>query len=265
MNLDLTGKNAFVSGSSKGIGKAIAFELAKLGANVTLVARTETALMQALIDLSFLGKGEQRHDYLVVDYSNPEKLKAAVERHILKTNKIYHILVNNTGGPPSGKITDAKEEDFVSAFSNHLLCNHLLTTIMMEGMKREKYGRIVNVISTSVKVPLQNLGVSNTIRGAVASWSKTMANELGEFGITVNNVLPGATETERLEQILETKSQKTKTSKEEVKKEMLGEIPLGRFAKAEEVAAAVAFLVSPAAAYINGINVPVDGGRTGCL
>jgi len=265
MNLDLTGKNAFVSGSSKGIGKAIAFELAKLGANVTLVARTETALMQALIDLRLLGKGEQRHDYLVVDYSNPEKLKAAVERHILKTNKIYHILVNNTGGPPSGKITDAKEEDFVSAFSNHLLCNHLLTTIMMEGMKREKYGRIVNVISTSVKVPLQNLGVSNTIRGAVASWSKTMANELGEFGITVNNVLPGATETERLEQILETKSQKTKTSKEEVKKEMLGEIPLGRFAKAEEVAAAVAFLVSPAAAYINGINVPVDGGRTGCL
>jgi 3-oxoacyl-[acyl-carrier protein] reductase len=265
MNLDLTGKNAFVSGSSKGIGKAVAFELAKLGANVTLVSRTETALMQALIDLSFIGKGEQRHDYLVADYSNPDKLKAAVERHILKTNKTYHILINNTGGPPSGKITDASEDDFLSAFNNHLICNHLLTKLMMEGMKKDKYGRVINIISTSVKIPLANLGVSNTIRGAVASWSKTMANELGAFGITVNNVLPGATETERLEMIIDNRSQKSEISKEEIKKEMMAEIPMKRFAKAEEVAAAVAFLASPAASYINGINVPVDGGRTGSL
>jgi 3-oxoacyl-[acyl-carrier protein] reductase len=265
MNLDLTGRNAFVSGSSKGIGKAIAIELAKLGANVTLVARTETALMQGLIDLSFSAHADQRHDYLVADYANPEKLKAAVERHMLKTNKTYHILINNTGGPPSGKITDASEDDFVTAFSNHLLCNHLLTKLMIEGMKKDGYGRIVNVISTSVKVPLHGLGVSNTIRGAVASWAKTMANELGEFGITVNNVLPGATQTERLKQIIDTKSSKQQLTAVQVEKEMLAEIPLGRFAKPDEIANAVAFLASPAAAYINGINVPVDGGRTACL
>lgn len=265
MNIDLTGRNAFVSGSSKGIGKAIAIELAKLGANVTLVARTETALMQGLIDLSFSAGAEQRHDYLVADFTNPDKLKTGVERHMLKTNKTYHILVNNTGGPPAGKITEAAEDDFVSAFSNHLLCNHLLTMLMVEGMKKDKYGRVINIISTSVKVPLQGLGVSNTIRGAVASWAKTMANELGEFGITVNNVLPGATQTERLKQIIDTRSTKQNLSAAQVEKEMLAEIPLNRFAKPDEIAAAVAFLASPAAAYINGINVPVDGGRTGCL
>jgi 3-oxoacyl-[acyl-carrier protein] reductase len=265
MNLDLTGRNAFVSGSSKGIGKAIATELARLGANVTLVARTETMLMQGLIDLSFSAGAEQRHDYLVADFSNPEKLKAAAERHMIKTGKNYHILINNTGGPPAGKITDAHEEDFVTAFSNHLLCNHILAMLMVEGMKKDGYGRIVNVISTSVKIPLHGLGVSNTIRGAVASWSKTMANELGAFGITVNNVLPGATQTERLKQIIENKSSKLKTDIDAVEKDMLAEIPMGRFAKPEEVANAVGFLSSPAAAYINGINIPVDGGRTGCL
>jgi 3-oxoacyl-[acyl-carrier protein] reductase len=135
MNLDLSGRNAFVSGSSKGIGKSIAIELARLGANVTLVARTETSLMQGLIDLSFSAGAEQRHDYLVADFSNPEKLKAAVERHMLKTNKSYHILVNNTGGPPAGKVVDAVEDDFVAAFSNHLLCNHILTKLMIDGMK----------------------------------------------------------------------------------------------------------------------------------
>lgn len=265
MNLDLKGKNAFVSGSSKGIGKAVAIELARLGANVTLVARTETALMQGLIDLSFSAHAEQRHDYLVADYANPEKLKAAVERHMLKTNKTYHILINNTGGPPAGKITEANEEDFTAAFTNHLLCNHVLTMLMVEGMKKDNYGRVINVISTSVKIPLQGLGVSNTIRGAVASWAKTMANELGVFGITVNNVLPGATETERLKQIIDNKSTKQKVDAQTVEQEMMAEIPMRRFAKPEEVANAVAFLASPAASYINGINVPVDGGRTGSL
>jgi 3-oxoacyl-[acyl-carrier protein] reductase len=200
-----------------------------------------------------------------VDFANPDKLKAAVERHMLKTNKTYHILVNNTGGPPGGKIVDAPEDDFVTAFSNHLLCNHLLTKLMIDGMKKDGYGRIINVISTSVKIPLHGLGVSNTIRGAVASWAKTMANELGEFGITVNNVLPGATQTERLKNIIDAKSTKQNLSTAEVEKEMLAEIPLRRFAKPDEIASAVAFLASPAAAYINGINVPVDGGRTGCL
>ena len=265
MNLDLSGKNAFVGGSSKGIGKSVAFELARLGANVTLVGREEPALMQNLIDLSFISKGEQRHDYLAVDYSNSDKVKSAVERHMKKSNKTYHILVNNTGGPASGKITDAAEEDFIKTFEAHLLCNHVLTRLFMEGMKKDGYGRIVNVISTSVKQPLPNLGVSNTIRGAVASWAKTMANELGEFGITVNNVLPGATETDRHHSLIAAKMEKTGATKEMIEAEMLRIIPMKRFGKPDEVANAVAFLCSPAAAYINGINLPVDGGRTGSL
>ncbi len=265
MNLDLKGKNAFVGGSSKGIGKAVAFELARLGASVTLVGREEPSLMQCLIDMSFIGSSEQRHDYLAVDFSDPDKVKSAVERHMKKSNKTYHILVNNTGGPASGKIQEAEEKDFIKAFESHLICNHVLTKLFLDGMKKSGYGRIVNIISTSVKQPLPNLGVSNTIRAAVANWAKTMANELGEFGITVNNVLPGATETERLTAIVKTKSEKTKMSVEAVREELLKEIPMKRFGKADEVANAVAFLASPAAAYINGINVPVDGGRTGSL
>lgn len=265
MNLDLTGKNAFVGGSSKGIGKASAFALAELGANITFVGRTETALMQHLIDLSFISKSGQNHDYLVADFSQPEKMKSAVERHIKKTAKTYHILVNNTGGPPSGKITLAKEDDFLKAFEAHLLCNHILAGLMIDGMKTAGYGRIVNIISTSVKQPLPNLGVSNTIRAAVANWAKTMANELAEFGITVNNVLPGATATERLQNIIDTKAKNQAIEQTLVEEEMKREIPMKRFAKPEEIAAAVAFLCSPAASYITGINVPVDGGRTSSL
>ena len=265
MNLDLTGKNAFVGGSSKGIGKAIAIELAKLGANITLVGRDDAALVQGQIDLSFVSKAEQHHDSLAVDFSNHEKVRSAVVKHLKKTNKTYHILINNTGGPASGKIMDAQEDEFVKAFEAHLLNNHSLTKLFAEGMKQDGYGRIINIISTSVKQPLANLGVSNTIRAAVANWSKTMASELGAFGITVNNVLPGATETERLQSIVQTKSDKTGWGIDIVRDEMLNEIPMKRFGKPEEIAAAVAFLASPAAAYINGINVPVDGGRTGSL
>lgn len=265
MNLDLKDKNAFVGGSSKGIGKAVAFELARLGANVTLVGRDEPALMQCLIDLSFIGNGDQRHDYVAVDFSNTEKVKSAVQRHIKKTNKTYHILVNNTGGPAGGKLLDAKEEDLSQALQSHLMCNHLLVQLFVDGMKASKYGRIINIISTSVKQPIANLGVSNTTRWAVASWAKTLANELGEFGITVNNVLPGATETERLTSLAQAQSEKTNTPVEKIKADMIHEIPLKRFGKPEEVANAVAFLASPAAAYISGINVPVDGGRTKSL
>ena len=265
MNLDLTGKNAFVGGSSKGIGKAVAMELAKLGANITLVGRDEAALVQGQIDLSFISKAEQHHDSMPVDFSNYEKVRAAVQKHMKKTNKTYHILINNTGGPASGKILDAQEDEFVKAFEAHLLNNHSLTKLFAEGMKNDGYGRIINIISTSVKQPLSNLGVSNTIRAAVANWSKTMANELGAYGITVNNVLPGATETERLQSIVNTRVEKTGSDIDTVKEEMMREIPLKRFGKPEEIAAAVAFLASPAAAYINGINIPVDGGRTGSL
>ncbi|NBP67922.1 MAG: SDR family oxidoreductase [Cytophagia bacterium] len=261
MNLDLKGKTALVCGSTQGIGKASAIELALLGANVTLVARNEDKLKQCLTELdNTLG---QHHQYLVADFEKPDQVKQQVIKFTAQHN--VHILINNTGGPPAGLAIDAKEEDFVKAFSSHLLCNHILVQACAEGMKREKYGRIINIISTSVKIPLRNLGVSNTIRGAVANWAKTLSVELAPFGITVNNVLPGATMTGRLEAIINNQANKTGKAFEEAKEEMTKEIPAGRIGEAREVAAAVAFLASPAAAYINGINVPVDGGRTGSL
>lgn len=262
MNLDLTGKTAMVCGSTQGIGKASAVELALLGANCILVARNEEALKEAIKDLD-TSKG-QKHLFLAVDFQTPKILKEKVESHVA-THGSVHILVNNTGGPPSGLITSAKVDEFLQAFNNHLVCNHILVQALIEGMKKEQYGRVINIISTSVKMPLKGLGVSNTIRAAVANWSKTLSNEVASYGITVNNVLPGATLTGRLSSIIENKSKNTGESLNEIKNEMESEIPLGRFAEPSEIANAVAFLASPAASYITGINVPVDGGRTGCL
>lgn len=262
MNLDLKHKQAIVCGSTQGIGKAIALELANLGASVTLIARNEEALKTTKQELSTTAG--QLHSYLCVDFGKPEELKQIVEAY-LQRQPTVHILVNNTGGPPSGPAHMAKTEEFISAFNNHLVCNHILAQACIDGMKNAKYGRIINIISTSVKQPLANLGVSNTIRAAVANWAKTLANELGKFNITVNNVLPGATSTVRLKSIIENKSTKTGHALDAVTNEMISEIPMGRFAEASEIANAVAFLASPAASYINGINLPVDGGRTGCL
>lgn len=262
MNLDLTNKHAIVCGSTQGIGKAIALELANLGASVTLVARNEDSLKATKQELN--SNAGQLHSYLCVDFSKPQELKQIVEAYLQRQPNV-HILVNNTGGPPGGPIVHAKTEEFLSAFNNHLICNHILVQACVEYMKNAKYGRIINIISTSVKQPLPNLGVSNTIRAAVANWSKTLAGELGKFNITVNNVLPGATSTVRLKTIIENKSVKTGHALDSVTNEMIAEIPMGRFAEASEIANAVAFLASPAASYINGINLPVDGGRTGCL
>ena len=261
MNLDLKNKNALVCGSTQGIGKAIAVELALLGANVTLLARDETKLKSVSAGLDS-SKG-QKHNYFVADFTKPDELKKKVEEYAGKNP--VHILINNTGGPAGGSIVEAKTEEFTQAFSNHLICNHILVQAVVPAMKKEKYGRIINIISTSVKQPIKGLGVSNTIRAAVANWSKTLAGELGPFGITVNNILPGATNTERLSTLIEARAKKTGVTSKEESNEWLKEIPLGRFADASEIAAAAAFLASPAASYINGINIPVDGGRTGNL
>jgi len=262
MNLDLSNKSALVCGSTQGIGKATAMELAQMGAKVILVARNEESLRAVKAELS-TAKGQQ-HDFIPADFSNPEDLKDKINRYIIR-NGAVHILVNNTGGPPGGPAILAKTDEFIQAFNNHLLCNHILVQALVDGMKRSGYGRIINIISTSVKQPIRGLGVSNTIRAAVANWSKTLSLELAPMGITVNNVLPGATNTVRLSSLIENKATKTSVSPDEVKKEMLAEIPAARFAEASEIANAVAFLASPAAAYITGINVPVDGGRTACL
>lgn len=261
MNISLIGKKAMVCGSTKGIGNACAHALASIGADIVLVARNEDALRKASSEIS--EKYKVQTTYLVADFADSACLKSIIQEYSSKNT--IDILVNNTGGPPAGLVSEANEMEFIAAFNNHLICNHILATALIPGMKKSGSGRIINIISTSVKQPLPNLGVSNTIRAAVANWSKTMANEMGQYGITVNNVLPGATNTERLEAIMNNKAVKLSASKESIEKEMKSEIPMRRFATPEEIANAVAFLASPAAAYINGVNLPVDGGRTTCL
>lgn len=262
MDLKIKDKRAIVCGSTQGIGKAIALELAILGASVTLIARNEEKLKKTCSQLP--ANNGQQHDYLVADFDEPERLKTVIEQYLVNKQDI-HILINNTGGPAGGKVIDAKIDEFEAAFRRHLVCNQILSQAVTPLMKQAGYGRIINVISTSVKAPLPGLGVSNTIRGAVANWAKTLANELAPYGITVNNVLPGATSTVRLESIIRSKAEKTDITEEDVMKAMKKEIPAGRFATPEEVAAAAAFLATPAAAYITGINLPVDGGRLSCL
>ena len=259
MNLDLKDKNAFVSGSSQGIGRASAIELANLGANVTIVGRNEELLNKTYNDLD-TSKG-QSHKILVVDYSVRGQLKSEIEKYLAQGNKV-DILINNMGGPKAGAAYKAELDEFEEAFYNHIINNQLLSQAFIPHMKEAAWGRIINVISTSVKAPLKGLGVSNTIRGAVGNWSKSMANEMGKYNITVNNVLPGSTLTARHDDIIRMKSEKTGKSMEEIEHEMQERIPMKRFATPQEVANAVAFLASPAAAFINGINIPVDGGRT---
>jgi 3-oxoacyl-[acyl-carrier protein] reductase len=259
MNISLEGKSAFVCGSTQGIGHAAAMVMAELGARITLIARNEAELQKVQKELP--NKHSQKHDYIVADFSKAQEMKAQVEEYVAK-NLAVHILINNTGGPAGGNITEAKTEEFISTFNNHLICNHILMQAVLPGMKKEGYGRIINVISTSVKQPIKGLGVSNTIRAAVNNWAKTLSMEVAEFGITVNNVLPGATRTQRLENIFEARSKQRNIAIAEIEKEWLKEIPAGRFGQAEEIANAITFLASPAAAYINGVNLPVDGGRT---
>lgn len=260
MNLSLKGKKAVVCGSTQGIGKAIAIELALLSADVTLIARNEDKLKEVVNELSTTSG---KHDYLVADFNHPDEVKSAITEYT-KHNTV-HILVNNTGGPAAGTAIDANPEAFIQAFSSHLICNQILVQACVEGMKKEQYGRIINVISTSVKIPMRGLGVSNTIRGAVANWAKTLSFELAPYGITVNNVLPGAIMTGRHQSLVTSRAEKLKRSEAEILEEMKAEIPAGRIGDTSEIASVAAFLATPAAAYVNGVNIPVDGGRTGSL
>ena len=260
MNLNLEHKHALVCGSTQGIGKAAAVALANEGAKLTLVARNEAKLKAVIAALP----NAEQHNYIIADFMNPTELKSKVESYI-QNNHGFHILINNTGGPRSGAIINASLEEFENAFTQHLKCNHVLAQLTVPFMKEESYGRIINVISTSVKEPIEGLGVSNTIRNAVGNWSKTLSFELGQFGITVNNVLPGFTETERLNEIIKIKADQAQTSIEKMTAIMKNYTPAKRFAKPEETANAVVFLASAAASYINGVNIPVDGGRTKSL
>ncbi len=262
MNISLEGKKALVCGSTQGIGKSCALELALLGAEVTVLARNESELNKVRDELKKTSAVE--HKILVADFSNPEYLKSQIHSYLEDDNQV-DILVNNTGGPSGGPIVEADFAAFQSALDLHLHCNHILVQAVTPYMKTTGFGRIINIISTSVKIPIPGLGVSNTVRGAVASWAKTLSVELGGYGITVNNVLPGFTETARLQSIIENKAAKLGISEQQVIEDFKKDTPAGRFGFPEEVAGLAAFLATPAAAYINGTNIPVDGGRTGSL
>ena len=263
--MDFLSQRALVCGSTQGIGRAVAEALAQRGATITLLARDETALRAVAATLPTPSGSQQPHDFIVADFSQPDQVHAAVQAYLGAHPAGFDVLVNNTGGPAGGPLLAAPVEAFRAAFEQHLVCNHLLAQAVVPAMRDRGRGRIINIISTSVKQPLPGLGVSNTIRGAVANWAKTLANELAADGITVNNVLPGATVTQRHTSLIEKKVAQTGQSTSEVEAAMRARIPAGRFGQAEEVAAAVAFLASREAAYITGTNVPVDGGRTSSL
>ena len=257
MDLDLSGKHALVCGASEGIGRATAIALARIGADVTLLARREAALLDVLSTLP--ADGQQRHGFVCADVADTAALRDSVGE--LARERPLHILINNTGGPPGGAAHAAGIEAYLDAFNKHLVANHTLLQAVLPGMRDARWGRIVNVISTSVYEPIPNLGVSNTVRGAVASWAKTLSRELGGDGITVNNVLPGYTRTQRLDQILADRSAATGKPQDEIAKGMLASVPVGRFADAGEIGGVIAFLCTQAAAYVNGQSLAVDGGR----
>ncbi|GAP65836.1 dehydrogenase of unknown specificity,short-chain alcohol dehydrogenase like protein [Mizugakiibacter sediminis] len=262
MQLDLTGRHALVCGASQGIGRAAAVELARLGADVTLLARSADALAAVVAELPRT-HAAQRHDALAADMADTEALRERVAA--LAAQHPVQILVNNSGGPPGGPAHAATTDAYLAAFRQHLLAGQTLVQALLPGMRAARYGRIVNVISTSVKEPIANLGVSNTVRAAVASWAKTLASELAADGITVNNVLPGFTRTQRLAGLIAANAKASGRSEDDIARGMLASVPAGRFGEPEEVAAVVAFLCTPAAGYVDGVSIAVDGGRTRSL
>jgi 3-oxoacyl-[acyl-carrier protein] reductase len=254
----LEGKRALVCGSTQGIGKACAVEFARFGASVTLMARHLEALDKVREELP--ASHGQKHDLLHADFTDWQGVQKQASDFAAAEGPV-HILLNNTGGPPAGPVFEAKPEEFLKAMTQHVLCNQVLAQAVAPGMREAKYGRIINIISTSVLAPIKGLGVSNTIRAAVANWARTLASELGPYGITVNNVLPGYTATTRLDSLIKGRATRGGVSAEEVQRDMMASIPARRFAQPEEIAAVAAFLASPAASYVNGVNLPVDGGR----
>lgn len=261
MNLDLSGKRALVCGASQGLGEACARQLAEQGAEVVVLARSADKLERVCQSLT--AEHGQAHGFIAVDASDTDRLAEAVAAELKKGP--LHIWVNNTGGPAPGPAHMAEPDAYAAAFAQHLVSAQTLLQLLLPGMRAAGYGRILNVLSTSVKAPIPNLGVSNSIRAAMANWAKTLAGELGCDGITVNNVLPGLTSTARLDSLIGHIAQTSGKTVDDVSKGLRATIPVRRFGEPEEFANAVGFLASSAAAYINGVNLPVDGGSTGSL
>lgn len=260
MIIDLNGKSALVCGASEGIGASIAIQLAKSGADVAIAARNEDKMRKLISDNEL----DDKIIYIPVDLQNSYKAVADI-KDFFGGSIDMDILVNNTGGPAPGSAFDAKPADFLEAFERHLFASSLLTKEVVPYMKSNNYGRIINIISVSVKQPIDNLGVSNTLRGAMAAWAKTLSKELGGFGITVNNLLPGQTKTARLDALISNTALKNGKSIEETENELLSKIPAGRFGLAEEFGYAAAFLASDKAGFINGVSLPLDGGFLSCI
>ena len=256
MNISLKSKRALVGGSSKGLGNAVANQLAMSGAQVTLVARDEELLIKNVKELN--KKTDLTHDYLVVDYNDFNQYQIKIKEY-LSLNPI-DILVNNTQGPISGDVMNVSLEDYQNSF-DLLFKNVVYTTMLaLKNMKKNKWGRIINMTSVSVKEPLSYLALSNTIRSSVTTWGKTLANDIGSNNITVNNILTGYFNTERINELNFEKSKKLNIKIEEVFSAIENLVPLKRIGDPKEFAYLVTFLASDQASYINGVNIPIDGG-----
>ncbi|MFQ5745965.1 MAG: SDR family oxidoreductase [Gemmatimonadota bacterium] len=256
---ELKGRRALVCGGSRGIGRACAEDLASRGAAVTVLARDGALLKEVAAHLD--AAAGQSHEALVADLSDAAAAAARVAECVERAGPI-HILVNNTGGPPSGALLDATPEDFLSAIGRHVGAAHRLVQTLLPGMREAGYGRIINIVSTSVLAPIPGLGVSNTTRAAVANWARTLAHELGPHGVTVNNVLPGFTDTERLRELIEVTAERMGAEADALAEAWRADIPARRFADPAEIGVVVGFLATPAAGYVSGVNLPVDGART---
>jgi len=253
----LSGKHALIFGASKGIGAATAKMMASAGADVTICARNQDSLDKLTSELVNLGEGQ--HNSRVVDLEDLDKLDHVVAE-ILENLGSVHILINNSGGPPGGPLLDNSVEDFHAPFTRHLHAAHKITKKLVPVMEQQGYGRIIQVISTSVKEPIPNIGLSNTLRGAMASWAKSLSRELAPC-ITINNVLPGFTATGRLDNLANTINKKTGKSHQEIHEGWISQVPIERLVDPLETASAITFLAMPASGAIRGVSLAVDGGR----
>ncbi|MBV8325194.1 SDR family oxidoreductase [Chryseobacterium sp.] len=257
MNIQLFSKNALIGGATQGIGAGIAKELAQCGANVTLMARNEAKLQDAVASLPVVGT-DQKHNYLVADFSDFDHFKKTITGYF--SNHTVDILVNNTNGPVPGFALDKNVDDYQLAFDLLFKTVCETTLLALPHMIQQKYGRIINVSSLSVKEPIGNLALSNSIRSAVIAWAKTLSNEVAQHNITINNVLTGYFDTERIQNLMNSESQQTGILEEEIRKTRENKIPMKRFGKTEEYGHLVAFLASDYSSYLTGTSIPLDGG-----